>query len=642
MRIHAPRTVAVAILAITGCGSFDLRHGGTIAHKLPAASEDTAQGGSTANQRAQRFDGQSSYVAEQLQQGGLHEQQGHVREARACYVRALQKDPGNVTAHHRLAITHDLDGQYIESEQHYLAALESGLANSDVLSDLGYSYLLQRRYYESEQALQEALQNNPNHQFALGHLGTLYGWQGDYQRAKEYLTRAGGEVKAQQELARLFPQGPTMNPAIAAQGPLSPLANGQNSMASTTRKPPATAAAATPATQYPNDATRKLAEQIALERQKLAKTNAGSPNRTAAGVPPASTNNLPNDRRGAVAAAPGANAAALAEQKRQRALDYLRNGPTHDLNRKFSELDSQAGSRPNGGLIPRAGGTAAGEAQFGGIPHADRPLPIEQTSGIQTSEQGSPSMDRNVTQIPTQSPRGNASPIPTQIPDTVGNPFARPGDSHSIEQARAIAAQMGFGAGTGSLPPVTAPDPNSRTRSATASAPGANTIATTPQADSILLQPPANSPTVQQALTKPPIQQPPPWSPQPPRQLPPGGNFAPLPQSQGNSAPPSGTPVTVPQLLPNANGQSQARPVPNAELPARANLLNNANVGTGSAATVTDATPNRQDVVDLFQQQQQTIQHYQQELDRLRQQNSTLQMYEYTSGQPGVQQNVPH
>jgi tetratricopeptide (TPR) repeat protein len=653
MRIHAPRTVAVAILALTGCGSFDLRHGGTIAHKPLGTSNDVTQNsapgtGAKSNGSAQanspvKLDGASAewkqvYVTEQLQQGGWHEQKGRTREARACYERALQKDPGNVTAHHRLAIACDLEGQYIEAEQHYLAALEPGLANSDVLSDLGYSYLLQRRYHESEQALQEALQYNANHQFALGHLGTLYGSQGDYQRSREYLTRAGGEVKAQQELARLFPQGPTANPAIAAQGTANPITSGQNLAANAARTPPTSDTAT--AAQYPNEATRKLAEQIAIERQKLAQFNTGKSDRSTTGSPSTGTANLPPDRR--TAEASGTKAAALAEQRRQRALDYLHNGPSHsnDLNRRFAELDSERSPRSIGGVNSGPGGPAAGVTQFDVNQAAGRAAPIAQASGSQPSGQGGLPMERGVTQIPTQPSSGNVSPIPTQIPDTLGNPFARQSDSQSIEQARAIAAQMGLGAGTGSLPPVTAPDPSSRSRLALGPAPSANTVATAPQANGILLQPPANSPTVQQALAKPPIQQPPQWSPQPPRQLPPGGNFAPLPQSQGNNSAPAGAQTTIPQLLPNASGPSNTKLLPNADLPTHANFIANANVGTGNAPPVTDPTQVSPDLINQFQQQQQIILKYQQELDRLRQQGSTYQMYQYSTGQPSTQ-NVP-
>ncbi|MBI5757933.1 MAG: tetratricopeptide repeat protein [Planctomycetales bacterium] len=655
MCIHAPRTVAVAILALTGCGSFDLRHGGTIAHKPLGTSNDVTQNsalgtGAKSNGSAQakspvKLDGASAewkqaYVTEQLQQGGLHEQKGRTREARACYERALQKDPGNVTAHHRLAIACDLESQYIEAEQHYLAALEAGLANSDVLSDLGYSYLLQRRYFESEQALQEALQYNANHQFALGHLGTLYGLQGDFQRSREYLTRAGGEVKAQQELARLFPQGPTANPAIAAQGTANPPTSGQNLAANGVRTPPTTDTAPLPAAQYPNEATRKLAEQIAIERQKLAQLNTGKSDRSATGSPSVGTTNLPPDRRNAEAS--GANAGALAEQRRQRALDYLRNGPSpsNDLNRKFAELDSERPPRSIGSLNSGPGGPSAGVTQFDVNQSVGRTAPIAQASGSQPSGQVGLPMERGVTQIPTQPSSGNVSPIPTQIADTLGNPFARQNDSQSIEQARAIAAQMGLGAGTGSLPPVTAPDPSSRSRPAIGPAPSANPVATAPQANGILLQPPANSPTVQQALAKPPIQQPPQWSPQPPRQLPPGGNFAPLPQSQANTAPPTGAQTAVPQLLPNASGPSNTKLLPNADLPTHANFIPNTNVAPGNTPHATDPTQASPDLINQFQQQQQTILKYQQELDRLRQQGSTYQMYQYSTGQPSTQ-NVP-
>lgn len=645
MRTLAPRTVAVAIFALTGCSSFGLREGGSIARNTPAPAHSLSQGharSATAPSDAfakldgARADWKQSIVAEQLQQGAYLEQKGRLRDAAACYERALQKDSRNVAAHHRLAIVSDLQGHYVEAEQHYLAALESDITNSDVLSDLGYSYLLQRRFHESEQALQEALQHQPSHQFALGHLGTLFGLQGDYPRAREYLTRAGGEVKAQQELAKLFPQGPTTTSAIATTaGPANPFEISQ---------PPLTAAASsqpapTNAAQFPNEATRKLAEQMAQERQRLMQPNAGQPPAVRSDVPMTSgMNNQVRDAR-TTGATSGVAAGALAEQRRQQALDYLKNGPTNpnDLNRIFSQLDAEA-TRQSQGSTSRPNDTSAIPSRSFDAARRDGGVrPLAQASGTTLPEpDGLPTRD-TVTQIPTNPPHGGVAHIPTQIPEAPGNPFAGQGDPQSIEQARAIAAQMGLNAGSTSLPPVAAPDPTSRYQSAGTLAPNANSAAIAPRSESILMQPPAGSPTVRQSLATSAAQQPPPWNSQQTRNPSAGGNFAQSNQGPGAAAPPVGEPVTNPQLIPNANGATNSRLLPNADGSTRSNLLPNANVAPENVRPTSDPTRSPTDLMNQFQQQQQQILYLQQELDRMRQQGATYQMYQHSTGLPSSQ-----
>lgn len=643
-----PRTVAIAIFALTGCSTFGTGKGGMVAHKPESAPRVLSQTGSTGPATAtngmpwdnlsvrgggSRSDWQASYVAEQLQQGANFEQRGRVREARACYEKALHKDPYNVTVHHRLAIMCDLEGHYVEAEQHYLAALESDTTNSDVLSDLGYSYLLQKRFRESEQALQEALQHNPNHQYSLAHLGTLFGLQGDYPRAREYLTRAGGELRAQKELASLFPQGPPTGNTIASTEPLASIGIGQNSASTATSN----SLASTNPAAYPNEATRKLAEQIERERQKVAQANPAKPTASSSGVSPHAPSSLqPGDRTQATS---GSTAAAQAEQRRQHALDHLRHGPTApgDINRIFSQMDSEGSSRtPSNLSAARDAAAVARAATFNEQRGDGHGTSLSQVAGAATARFDNLPSSTSVTPIPTQPPQGGVSHIPTQISDTAANPFAANGDPSAIEQARAIAAQMGLNAATGSLPPVSAPEPRGPSKSAASFGPSANVTAASPQANNILMQPPASSPTVQQALAASTPHQPPPWNPQAPRSLPQAGNATPSGQPPRNAATATG-PAGATQLLPNASGPPNIQFLPNTNGSQNAHLLPNANVGSDPARSPSETMQSPTDLMSQFQQQQQQILKLQQELERIRLQGSTYQMYQYSTGQPAAQ-----
>jgi tetratricopeptide (TPR) repeat protein len=632
MRTLAPGTVAVAIFAVTGCSSFGLRDGGRVAHKAPTATRGLATPyADTAATPGDAFlklggvpsDWQQNYVADQLQLGAYHEQQHRWRDAAACYERALQKDPRNFAAHHRLAIVNDLQGHFVEAEQHYLAALESDITNSDVLSDLGYSYLLQRRFRESEQALSEAVQNQPNHQFALGHLGTLHGLRGDYQRAREYFTRAGGELRAQQELAKLFPFGPqSTGTPVDVTGQVNPFddrtpAESINTNVSTRNSSP---------NPPPNEATRKLAEQIAMGRQKLTAANATSPGNPG---PPGQS------RAGYVAS--GASAADIAAQRRQSALEYLRSGPTPPsaINRAFSQLDAEAAR-----ALPRNsfgnGNLGAGAGRSGDALRHDATTSIAQASAaIPTGlNEVAP---RDVIAIPTQPPHGGVAQIPTRIPDTTVNPFAAPGDSRSVEQARAIAAQMGLNSGSGLLPPVSAPDVGSRSQPAATSPASGFVGAPSTHSESILMQPPIGSPTVRQSLSNTAAQQAPSWNGQAAKNSLSNDELAPWGHGPAPAKPSAGDPTTNPQLIPRGNCEASLRLLPNAEGVSRANLLPNANVAAENVRPAADVTRSSTDLMSQFQLQQQQILQLQQELDRVRQQGGTYQLYQHSTGMPSSQ-----
>jgi hypothetical protein len=161
-----------------------------------------------------------------LRRGHHAEEDGDIRQAKVFYRKALDIDPENPLAHHRLAIIADSERDFRTAEEHYLAALSVKGNDPNLLSDLGYSFLLQNRSDESKYYLQQALKEDPSHERALNNLGLLHARQGDYDGALALFQQTGSEREVKSKMAELFPAGrprgngenPFRNSSLAGNG----------------------------------------------------------------------------------------------------------------------------------------------------------------------------------------------------------------------------------------------------------------------------------------------------------------------------------------------------------------------------------------------------------------------------------------
>ncbi|MBT4867521.1 MAG: tetratricopeptide repeat protein [Planctomycetaceae bacterium] len=142
-----------------------------------------------------------------LRRGHRAEKEDQIKQAKMFYRQALDINPKEALAHHRLAIIADDENDFRTSKEHYLAALNIKRDDPNLLSDLGYSFLLQNRPDESKYYLQQALKADPTHQRALNNLGKLHGLAGDYDEALALFRQAGAEDTVQEHMAELFPNG---------------------------------------------------------------------------------------------------------------------------------------------------------------------------------------------------------------------------------------------------------------------------------------------------------------------------------------------------------------------------------------------------------------------------------------------------
>ncbi len=137
----------------------------------------------------------------------------------------LQQDPANASAHHRLAIIHDLNREYAKAEPHYLAALEALQTDAAIIGDLGYSYLLQNRLAEAQRYLERSHELDPTLPNVVNNLGILYAQQGSWAQSERMLSQVltPDEVRAAM-LQWGMPPGQTVStpPAVTPGGSAQP------------------------------------------------------------------------------------------------------------------------------------------------------------------------------------------------------------------------------------------------------------------------------------------------------------------------------------------------------------------------------------------------------------------------------------
>ncbi len=184
MRNMIPITVVAGVLLSSiGCSSLPTK-GSLARKKKDSAGQDVSA--------AQAKSGAKRSGASAIATGLRYERAGNDRLACQAYLEAVQKSPGSVVAHHRLAAVCDRLGKFEEAETHYKKALELSPDNPDIYNDLGYSYHLSARHTEAEKALRQCLALNPNHARAHNNMGLVLGRLGRQQESIAEFRRGGG------------------------------------------------------------------------------------------------------------------------------------------------------------------------------------------------------------------------------------------------------------------------------------------------------------------------------------------------------------------------------------------------------------------------------------------------------------------
>lgn len=278
-----------------------------------------------------------------LAEGARNERAGNLSAAKAAYERVLNVDRDHPVAHYQLAVIADNERRFPEAEAHYMALLRQTPRDPDLLASLGWSYQLQGRYDESERALRDALRYDGTHRTALYNLGWLYGRQGNYDQAMAVFRSAGSENEAQSAIAELFPNGRPPAEAIAAV-PQNSLTQTEHQIADARGNAKGAGAGAGSEKQYPNEATRKLAEEVRKQRELMEKQMGGRPSGKSRNNVSAPSPGGANDRRPPAYGQQPGGWNQLSQNPREG----------NDFNRMFSEIDAASGHSQSQANHPRS------------------------------------------------------------------------------------------------------------------------------------------------------------------------------------------------------------------------------------------------------------------------------------------------
>jgi tetratricopeptide (TPR) repeat protein len=117
-------------------------------------------------------------AAELMNDGTALLSSGRVREAVACYQRAVALKPDDEEAHYNLGLAYAKAGQPAVAERHYREALRIFPEYAEAHNNLGNVLTRQKRYAEAVEAFKAALKLQPEYALAHNNLGRALAEQG--------------------------------------------------------------------------------------------------------------------------------------------------------------------------------------------------------------------------------------------------------------------------------------------------------------------------------------------------------------------------------------------------------------------------------------------------------------------------------
>ncbi len=126
----------------------------------------------------------------------LAEQRGKTLDAERLYKSILEKDPGNPTVYHRLAIIQSKKGRFEDANAYFDKALQLKPDDPTLICDAGYCQYLQQRTEMAEALFRQALDIDPSHEAATNNLALVLGEKGDDRNAFALFRQVGTEAKA--------------------------------------------------------------------------------------------------------------------------------------------------------------------------------------------------------------------------------------------------------------------------------------------------------------------------------------------------------------------------------------------------------------------------------------------------------------
>ena len=137
----------------------------------------------------------------QLSLARLSERHGQLDFAKRVYESAIERDPKNRIAHHRLAVIAARKARFQDAQTHFTAALQLGQPNAELLNDYGYCLYLQDDLAAAERLFREAVKIEPTYKAAHNNLALALGEQGRFDESHEEFRKAVNDAEAIANLA---------------------------------------------------------------------------------------------------------------------------------------------------------------------------------------------------------------------------------------------------------------------------------------------------------------------------------------------------------------------------------------------------------------------------------------------------------
>ena len=145
-------------------------------------------------------------TATRLMVARMAEKKSEFDQAEQQYLRILETEPGNATAHHRLAMIADRMGDEEEIEPHFRDAMRLDPSNLDIQNDFAYWLYLQARPEEAEEIFRGILEKDDGNRRACNNLALIVGHRGDTRECYRLFQRGGTDAQAHANLAFILAQ----------------------------------------------------------------------------------------------------------------------------------------------------------------------------------------------------------------------------------------------------------------------------------------------------------------------------------------------------------------------------------------------------------------------------------------------------
>ncbi len=136
--------------------------------------------------------------------GKYYQARGMHKQAIVEFKKTVSIDPLHVKAYNRIGVAFDKRGYTVNAVEYFQKALELDPEIDYVLNNLGYAYIRLGEYESAIVALNKAIKLNDQNKHFHNNLGLAYAWNEQYDEALIEFRLAGGEARADYNIALVY------------------------------------------------------------------------------------------------------------------------------------------------------------------------------------------------------------------------------------------------------------------------------------------------------------------------------------------------------------------------------------------------------------------------------------------------------